>query len=112
MSVRFCPRMPLAASALFACVVAVSFAQQRGRLAGLAYDDQTRGPVPIPVSERGLQTVVAEPWFNVTKQRMVLEGPCFDRSNNLLFSEASGSRVLRLTPEKRLSTVSARTNSG
>src|SRR3954466_11444292 len=112
MSAQFCPRMPLAASALFACVVAVSFAQQGGQLAVLAYDDQTRGPVPIPVSERGLQTVVAEPWFNVTKQRMVLEGPCFDRSNNLLFSEASGSRVLRLTPEKRLSTVFSKDNLG
>lgn len=36
---------------------------------------------------------------------MVIEGACFDRGGNLLFSEASGSRVLRLTPDKRLSTV-------
>src|SRR4051794_38908115 len=96
MSAQFCPRLPLAASALFACVVAVSIARQGGRLAGLAYDDQTRGPVPIPASERGLQAIIAEPWYKVTEQRRVLEGPCFDRNGNLLFSEASGGRVLRL----------------
>src|SRR3954447_2578350 len=112
MRAQFCPRMPLGASALFACLAAVASAQQSGGAAALAYDDQTRGPVPIPVSERGLQTVVAEPWFNLTKQRMVLEGPCFDRSNNLLFSEASGSRVLRLTPDKRLSTVFSKSKLG
>jgi lactonase len=41
---------------------------------------------------------------------MVLEGPYFDRSGNLLFSEASGGRVLRLRPAKRISTVFNRNN--
>ena len=31
----------------------------------LAYDVHTRGPAPIPPSERLLQTVSAEPWFKV-----------------------------------------------
>jgi lactonase len=35
----------------------------------------------------------------------VLEGPAFDRGSNLLFCDVTGRRVLRLTPDKRLSTV-------
>jgi lactonase len=80
-------------------------AQQGGMPPALAYDAQTRGPVPIPPSERGLQTVVAEPWFKVSDEGLVLEGPAFDREGNLLFCDVSGRRVLRLTQEKRLSTV-------
>ena len=76
-----------------------------GTVPALAYDAQTRGPVPIPPSERGLQTVVAEPWFKVSDEGLVLEGPAFDRDGNLLFCDVSGRRVLRLTPDKRLSTV-------
>src|SRR3954454_8936010 len=53
----------------------------------------------------GLQTVVAEPWFKVSDEGLVLEGPAFDREGNLLFCDVSGRRVLRLTQEKRLSTV-------
>ena len=70
----------------------------------LTYDAQTRGPVPIPPSERALQTVVAEPWFKVSHEGWVLEGPAFDRDDNLLFCDVSGGRVLRLTPDRRLST--------
>ena len=36
---------------------------------------------------------------------MVLEGPCFDRNGNLLFSDVYEGRVLRLTPDKHLSVV-------
>jgi lactonase len=71
----------------------------------LAYDDQTRGPVPIPPSERSLQTVVAEPWFKVSNQGIILEGPAFERNGNLVFCDVSGMRVLRVTPQKQLSTV-------
>src|SRR3954463_7355327 len=93
--------------ALCACLVAGTgaHAQQGGAVPALAYDAQPRGPVPIPPSERGLQTVVAEPWFKVSDEGLVLEGPAFDRDRNLLFCDLSGRRVLRLTPDKRLSTV-------
>jgi lactonase len=86
----------LAASALLACFGVGSHAQQRGAAVALGYDAQTRGTVPIPPSERGLQTVVAEPWFKVSDQGIVLEGPCFERNHDLLFSDVSGGRVLRL----------------
>lgn len=70
-----------------------------------SWSTQTRGPVPIPPSERTLQTIVAEPWFKVSDQGIVLEGPAFDRNGNLLFCDVSGQRVLRLTRDKRLSPV-------
>ena len=78
---------------------------QQVRLAGLTYDAQTRGAVPIPPSERALQTVVAEPWFKVSEEGLILEGAIFDPSGDLLFCDVSGRRVLRLTPDKQLSTV-------
>ena len=48
---------------------------------------------------------MAEPWFKVSHERMVLEGPAFERNGNLLFCDESGRRVLRLTPDKCLSTA-------
>jgi len=99
-------RTLLVAVFLFASVVLGAHAQQQGGVAAaLAYDAQTRGAVPIPPSERGLQAVVAEPWFKVADAGLVLEGPAFDRDGNLLFCDVSGRRVLRLTPDRRLSTV-------
>jgi lactonase len=90
---------------LCVCLATGAYAQQGGVPTALVYDAQTRGPVPIPPSERGLQTVVAELWFQVSNEGLVLEGPAFDRDGNLLFCDVSGGRVLRLTPDRRLSTV-------
>src|SRR4051812_18953860 len=96
----------LVLATLGACAAAGGAQAQGSRAApALAYDAQTRGPVPIPPSERGLQTAVAEPWFKVSDEGLVLEGPAFDRDGNLLFCDVSGRRVLRLTPDQRLSTV-------
>src|SRR4051812_24409486 len=69
----------LAITALLLSFVTGAHAQQGGMTPALVYDAQTRGPVPIPSSERGLQTVVAEPWFKVSDEGLVLEGPAFDR---------------------------------
>src|SRR3974390_1498219 len=95
----------LAISASVSCLGMNAHAQQNSGNGALLYDSQTRGPVPVPPSERNLQTVVAEPWFKVSDKQMVLEGPAFDRDGDLLFCDVSGSRVLRLTPDKRLSVV-------
>lgn len=94
----------LAILAFFSCLGMAAHAQQNNTVA-LVYSSQTRGPVPIPPSERSLETVVAEPWFNVSDKQMVLEGPAFDRDGNLLFCDVSGSSVLRLTPDKHLSVL-------
>jgi lactonase len=91
--------------AVLACLEIDAHAQRDTAVLALLYDSKTRGPVPVPPSERNLQTVVAEPWFKVSDKQMVLEGPAFDRDGNLLFCDVSGSRVLRLTPDKHLSVV-------
>lgn len=74
---------------------------------GLAYDEQTQGAVPVPPSERALQTAVAESWFKVSDEGLILEGAIFDRNGNLIFCDVTGRRVLRLTPDRQLFTVVA-----
>jgi hypothetical protein len=95
----------LLVGALGLCLWLPLHAQQEAASAGLHYDSQPQGPVPIPPSERNLQTAIAQPWFKVSDQPMVLEGPCFDRAGNLVFSDVYGGRVLRVTPDKHLSMV-------
>ncbi|SQC43211.1 lactonase Drp35 [Klebsiella pneumoniae] len=52
---------------------------------GLNHNALTCSAVPIPPWERSLQTVEAQPYFNVSQASLVLEGIVFDRNNNLLF---------------------------
>ena len=101
-------RRRVLAGALFVGIATTrhSYAQQGATsVPTLGYDGLTSGPSPIPPAERGLQTVVAVPWFKVADDGIALEGPAFDRDGNLFFCDASGGRVLRLTPDRRLSTV-------
>jgi lactonase len=98
-------RAVLALFALFACLAGGAYGQKGQRALALTYDAQTRGPVPIPPSERGLQTVIAEPWLQVSDRPIVLEGPAFERNGDLLFCDVSDDRVLRVRGDKRLSTV-------
>lgn len=71
----------------------------------LSYTGVTRSLSPIPVSERGLPTVTAEPFFQVSSDALALEGPAYDLLGNLLFVDAYGGRVLRLSPDRKLTTV-------
>ena len=83
----------------------VGAASADGAPGKLTYDARTRGPVPVPPGERDLQSVVAQPWFKVSDEGIPLEGPSFDRAGDLLFTDAGTGRVLRLTLDKRLTTV-------
>src|SRR4051794_36482358 len=103
-------RILVCAFVLSLCLTASG--QQKPLSAELHYDSQTQGPVPIPPSERNLQTAVAQPWFKVSDKPMVLEGPCFDRAGNLIFSDVYEGRVLRLTPDKHLSAVFSKNGLG
>lgn len=76
-----------------------------GGEAGLVYDASTRGAVPIPPAERALQTVEAKLWCEVSDQEMVLEGPAFERTGDMVFCDVSNAHVLRVTPDRRLTTV-------
>lgn len=101
------PRRHILLAAVLAASLAMGAHAQQGGMAApaLTYDAQTRGPAPVPPSERSLQTVVAQPWFKVSDEGLQLEGPSFDRDGNLLFVEVFGGRVFRLTPDQKLSTV-------
>ncbi len=72
---------------------------------GLNHNALTCSAVPIPPWERSLQTVEAQPYFNVSQASLVLEGAVFDRNNNLLFVDVATGRVFKLTPERQLSIV-------
>lgn len=71
----------------------------------LVYNAEIRSPYPIPQAEKGLQTIVAEPYFKVSDKGIQLEGASFDRYDNLYFVSVFDGRVFRLTPDKKLSTV-------
>jgi lactonase len=73
--------------------------------ATLSYTDLTRGLAPIPACEQGIPTATAEPFFKVSDESMALEGPAFDRQGNLVFVDIYGGRVLRLSPDRVLSTI-------
>ncbi|MGK1724016.1 hypothetical protein ACR91U_00700 [Klebsiella pneumoniae] len=47
---------------------------------GLNHNALTCSAVPIPPWERSLQTVEAQPYFNVSQASLVLEGIVFDRN--------------------------------
>ncbi len=73
----------------------------------LAYDAYTKGPVPIPPSEKNLMAVTAELWLKVADKNDILEGAIFDHNGNLLFCDVSNGRVMQVTPDKKLSTLVA-----
>lgn len=63
---------------------------------------------PIPPYEKGLQTIVAEPWLKVEQTCFSdLEGTNFDREGNLLFVEAGGpaSKLHRVNCDTKEDTV-------
>ena len=62
------------------------------------------GPA-MPPAEAAIPAETAQDWFTVTPKNDILEGAIFDAKGNLLFCDVSRRRVLRLTPEKELSTL-------
>ncbi|SDZ70782.1 lactonase [Variovorax sp. YR266] len=71
----------------------------------LDYTSETRGLAPIPPSERHLPTAMAEPYFKVSDKPFAMEAPSFDRAGNLFFVDVYEGRVLRLTPDLKLTTI-------
>jgi lactonase len=62
--------------------------------------------VPIPPDLLNLPVIEAEPWFQVDPGTVTfLEGPVFDRENNLFVTYPQAGIVFRITPQKQLSVV-------
>ncbi|OUO95246.1 SMP-30/gluconolactonase/LRE family protein [Cloacibacillus sp. An23] len=96
-------RKNLLAALSAAAVIAVcqcAFAAQ----GGLVYDENSSGPTPVPPSERGLQTVQASRWFEVTKEMHELEGTVLAADGTLYFSDVTAGTIMRMTHDKKLST--------
>lgn len=71
----------------------------------LIYNNTLQNVVPIPPSERNLQTAIAKPWFQVDKSNIGLEGIIFDKQGNLLFCDVTNRRILKLSPDKKITTI-------
>jgi lactonase len=62
--------------------------------------------VPLPPDLKGLPTIEAEPWLQIGESpALFLEGPAFDREGNLYISSLLDSRVLKITPEKKVTAI-------
>lgn len=66
------------------------------------FDELPRTPVPIPFQERDLPTAESKKFAVAGDSKQSLEGALFDRQGNLLFSDITGKRILRATPEKEI----------
>lgn len=71
----------------------------------LVYKGDSMNHVPVLVGEKGLQTITAEPYLQVSDKSMQLEGLIFDKESNLYFVEVFKGQVLKMTPGKKLTTV-------
>jgi lactonase len=62
--------------------------------------------VPLPPDLKGLPFIEAEPWLQIGESpAFFLEGPAFDREGNLYISSLLDSRVLKISPEKKVTTI-------
>jgi lactonase len=65
-----------------------------------------RSVVPLPRDLEGLPSISAEAWLQIGESpALFLEGPAFDRAGNLYLSSLLDSRVLKITPEKKVTTI-------
>ena len=69
------------------------------------YDPAIKTPVPLPQAERHLQAATAELWFSVPGGGQTLEAATLDKDGNLLFVDTTAKRILKLTPEKKLTEI-------
>lgn len=62
--------------------------------------------VPIPPDLINLPTIEAEPWFQIDPGAVIfLEGPVFDREDNLFVTYPQAGKVFRITPQKQMSVI-------
>lgn len=65
----------------------------------------SKSAVPLPPSEARLPIIKVEPWLQVEASGAFLEGPAFDRQGNLFVSSIFDSRILKITPDKEVTTI-------
>ena len=66
----------------------------------------SNNPMALPPSLASLPTITAEPWLQIDPGPGVfLEGPAFDRGGNLYVSSIFDSRILKITPDKKVTNL-------
>lgn len=66
----------------------------------------SKSPVPLPPTVAGLPSIMAELWVQVDPGPDVfLEGPAFDRKENLFVSSIFDGRILKISPDKKVTTI-------
>lgn len=85
------------------CICSVIFLAHSVCAASI-FDETPRTPVPIPPNERDLPTAESKKFAIAGDNGQSLEGAVFDRRSNLLFSDITGGRILRLTPTGKVET--------
>lgn len=58
----------------------------------------------IPYAEQTIPAEEAEEWIIVSPDNNILEGAIFDNAGNMLFCDVTGKKVMKMTPDKKLST--------
>ena len=66
---------------------------------------KVKSVVPLPPSLMNLPKIEVEPWLQVDPGGIFLEGPAFDRQGNLFVTSINDSRILRITPDKKVTTI-------
>jgi len=92
-------------SALLIAALMPSLTQAAG--SELTYPNGKNDVNIIPFPDSQLQTAQARLWKVITPDTTVLEGPSFDRHQNLYLTDTFHGKVLRITPDKKISVVHA-----
>jgi lactonase len=76
-------------------------------VAGLVLAACALAPIStLPPAERGVPVITAEPWLKISdNESWNLEGPAFDRQGNLFIVEIGLGQVLKITPDKKVTTI-------
>ena len=78
----------------------------------LIYAGNSQPLYDLPLNEKSLPTVTAQPWATVSNQGLQLEGPAFDRDGNLLLVEVSGGQVLKVDEAGKVEVVVSKNKRG
>jgi lactonase len=71
-----------------------------------SYQQQPKNMVPLPPGMENVPVIKAEPWFEYAPgPEAFLEGPAFDREGNLFATSPHAGLVIKITPQKKLSTI-------
>lgn len=66
----------------------------------LFYSGKSNSAVPI-ISESELQTITAEPWLEISKKGLQLEGLNFDRQGQLFLLDVFEGNIFKINPETK-----------